>query len=53
MNVVLYHDGEGGADSREQIRRYEFFYDSPRVPRSMWVTPPLFVSFVPAARELT
>jgi hypothetical protein len=39
MNVVLYHDGEGGADSRESIRRYEFFFDSPRIPRSMYVSP--------------
>ncbi len=39
MNVVLYHDGEGGADSRESIRRYEFFFDSPRIPRSMYVPP--------------
>ena len=30
MNVVLYHDGEGGAEAREIIRRHEFYFDNVR-----------------------
>ena len=27
MNVVLYHDTEGGNNGRELIRQHEFYYD--------------------------
>jgi SNF2 family DNA or RNA helicase len=27
MNVVVYHDAEGGADGREVIRNNEFYFD--------------------------
>ena len=33
MNVVLYHDGEGGAEARDIIRKHEFYFETAKVAR--------------------
>ena len=55
MNVVLYHDGEGGADARDVIRRHEFYFESPKLARmgvykfNVLITTPHTVSQRPLA----